>query len=152
MRAKQRIFAATIVFLAALSLACASSDKNASDDCEVQAAGPMPVPATGPPTCFAQTDDRGQETNGAAHVDPVPDALERMKRWPGLGDAVTRVVMTSPKGRIHGHDAERIDIDVDEKSGKAKVVFVLPASFELHGDRRLACINEDGGWRCTDET
>ena len=82
------------------------------------------------------------------HTDQVPGALRRMKQWPGLGDAVTDVVMNSPRGRIHGHDAERIDIDVDDAAGTARIRFVMLPSFKLHGDRTVTCVRTGGAWSC----
>ena len=91
---------------------------------------------------------------GGPPSDPVPDALERMKPWPGLADAVTGVVMSSPKGRIHGHDDERIEITVegakDHDDGAAEIRFVMPASFTLHGHRTVACDRADETWTCRD--
>jgi hypothetical protein len=93
---------------------------------------------------------------GAGATDPVPGALERMKPWPGLADAVTGVVMSSPKGRIHGHDADRIEITVDapedRDDGAAELRFVMPATFTLHGHRTVACDRAGGTWTCRDET
>jgi hypothetical protein len=86
----------------------------------------------------------------ATPTDPVPGALERMKAWPGLGDAVTEVVMHSPEGRIHGHDARRIDIEVDEAGTSARVQFLMPTSFTLHGDRTVVCTRTDKAWACQD--
>ena len=145
MRSMSLFFAVTIS-MSAFLLVCASCATNAQDGGGAHEA-PTPVSAADPPTRPRPADESSD-----AHVDQVPGALERMKRWPGLGEAVTQVVMNSPKGRIHGHDALRIDITVNDREGTAEVYFVLPASFELHGDRRLACVNKDGRWRCTDET
>lgn len=92
----------------------------------------------------------GAAPSDDAPTDPVPEALERMKPWPGLSDAVTGVVMNSPKGRIHGHDAERIELTVDEPAGTAEVRFVMPASFPLHGHRTVSCTRTGTSWSCTD--
>ena len=82
--------------------------------------------------------------------DPVPSAMEQMKPYPGLVDAVTDVVFNNPNGRIHGHDAERIDVKVDGKEGRAEIQFMMPKSFTLHGDRLLKCLRENQKWICSE--
>ncbi len=60
--------------------------------------------------------------------------------------------MHSPKGRIHGHDARQIDVEVDEAGGTARVKFWMRPDFDLHGDRVVSCVRTAGAWSCSDET
>jgi hypothetical protein len=82
--------------------------------------------------------------------DPVPGAMARMSPYPGLADAVTAVVFNSPQGRIHGHDAERIDVEVNDQEGTAEIRFTMPKDFTLHGDRLVKCGRKDTTWTCAD--
>ena len=82
--------------------------------------------------------------------DPVPGAMEQIKPYPGLADAVTDMVFNNPNGRIHGHDAERIDVTVDDKKGIAEIQFIMPKNFTLHGDRWLKCRREEQKWTCSE--
>jgi hypothetical protein len=66
--------------------------------------------------------------------DPVPNFLKELKKYPGLETAVTGMVFDNPFGRIHGHDAERIELSMNNNSTLAIIVFVMPDSFVLHND------------------
>lgn len=81
--------------------------------------------------------------------DPVPGALAQMQAFPGLGEAVTDAVFNNANGRIHGHDATRIEVAVDEKHGQATIKFLMPKTFTIHGDRTLTCLKKDT-WSCTE--
>jgi hypothetical protein len=101
----------------------------------------------------SSADEAGEAaTESRPHVDQVPGALERMRPWQGLGEAVTTVVMNSPQGRIHGHDAARIEIDVSDAEDTARIRFVMLPGFELHGDRTVSCVRSSGAWSCHDDT
>lgn len=87
-------------------------------------------------------------TSGAMAQDPVPNFLKELKKYSGLETAVTDMVVNNPFGRIHGHDAEKIELSMNNDLTAAIIVFVIPESFVLHKDRILSCrlINEE--WEC----
>ena len=80
--------------------------------------------------------------------DPVPNFLEELKKYPGLEIAVTGMVFNNPFGRIHGHDAERIELSMNNSSTLAIIVFVMPESFVIHEDRILSCKLISEEWQC----
>ena len=80
--------------------------------------------------------------------DPVPNFLKELKKYPGLENAVTSMVFNNPFGRIHGHDAERIELSMNDKSTLAIIVFVMPESFVIHKDRILSCKLIGEEWQC----
>lgn len=86
-----------------------------------------------------------------AIADPVPEAQSRLEKYQGLESTVRKVVFNNPKGRIHAHDASRIDIKVDDKKGRATVVFVMPRSFKVHQNRTVECVRKDLKWYCKEK-
>ncbi len=80
--------------------------------------------------------------------DPVPNFLKEIKKYPSLETAVTGLVFNNPFGRIHGHDAERIELSMNKNSTLAIVVFVMPDSFVIHKDRTLSCKLISDEWQC----
>lgn len=80
--------------------------------------------------------------------DPVPNMLKELKKYPGLETTVTDVVFNSPFGRIHGHDAKRIELSMNNNSTLAIIVFVMPESFLIHKDRILSCKLIGEEWQC----
>ena len=156
MRVRRVLVPMATVILALLAPSCASGanttgESEGTSAAAVEAASPTTAPLASTPT--------GEHTELQASVvdepeemptDPVPGALARMKPWPGLASAVTAVVMNSPKGRIHGHDAERIELDVDDAGAAARVRFIMRSSFTLHGDRTVGCLRRGEEWSCED--
>lgn len=81
--------------------------------------------------------------------DLVTGAFEKMKPYPGLETAAKTLLESAPGGKIHGNRATRIDVDVDESIGLARIHFEMPADFEAHGHRTLHCDKGDSGsWTC----
>lgn len=80
--------------------------------------------------------------------DPVPNFLKELNKYPGLKTAVSDVVFNSPFGRINGHDAERIELSMNNDSTLAIIVFVMPESFVIHEDRLLSCKFIGEEWHC----
>ena len=80
--------------------------------------------------------------------DPVPKFLKELKKHPGLETAVTGLVFNNPFGRIHGHDAERIELSMNNDSTLAIIVFVMPEAFVIHEDRILSCKLIGEAWQC----
>lgn len=80
--------------------------------------------------------------------DPVPNFLKELKKYPGLETAVTSMVFNNPFGRIHGHDAERIELSMNKHSTLAIIVFVIPETFVIHNDRILSCKLTGEEWQC----
>jgi len=79
---------------------------------------------------------------------PVPNILKELIKYHSLETAVTSMVFNNPFGRIHGHDAERIELSMKNNSTIAIVVFVMPDSFVIHNDRILSCKLISDEWEC----
>lgn len=58
------------------------------------------------------------------------------------------MVFISPFGRIHGLDAERMELLINDNSTIALIVFVMPESFVIHKDRILNCKLTGQEWQC----
>jgi hypothetical protein len=80
--------------------------------------------------------------------DPVPNFLKELKKYPGLETAVTGMVFNNLFGKIHGHDAERIELSMNNNSTLAIIVFVMPEAFVIHKDRILSCKIISDEWQC----
>lgn len=80
--------------------------------------------------------------------DPVPNFLKELNKYPGIETVVTDMVFNSPFGRIHGHDAERIELSMNYDSTLAIIVFIMPETFVIHNDRVLNCKLVSNKWQC----
>jgi hypothetical protein len=78
--------------------------------------------------------------------DKVPILQKQLMKYKGLNESVTRYVLDNPNGRIHGHDATQILFSVSQDSKLVNIIFLLPASFRIHGHRVLICHLEKGVW------
>ncbi|MGR3513576.1 MAG: hypothetical protein ACU0GG_12510 [Paracoccaceae bacterium] len=81
-----------------------------------------------------------------ASADPVPEAMREVRPYPGLSIAMTRAVMANG---IHGHDAEAIEIELNDGATEAKAFFQFDPSFSHN--RTITCKRADGLWNCEEQ-
>lgn len=75
--------------------------------------------------------------------DPVPQARRDMSPYKGLESAVTKIVFAN---NIRGHDAERIDIEVNQDETQAIISFIFSPDFSPN--HTVECEKADRKWDC----